>query len=164
MWPINYHINFHLLPTQASYVQLIFISPRERLVRLLAFCPPWLLRRACPVDADLRRTIQGDARAEHGGKGGRGLFGESVNLYNGKLEFAHTDVSLPGNDALPVAVGRRISAGENPMEGKAFGRWELDIPHISGLFPSSTGCDQTLLLFLILAMRVSKNYGLRSFR
>lgn len=37
------------------------------------------------------------------------LFGESVSLYNGKTEFAVTDVSLPGNNALPVQIRRRFS-------------------------------------------------------
>ncbi|WP_423162668.1 hypothetical protein [Stenotrophomonas maltophilia] len=37
------------------------------------------------------------------------LFGESVSLYNGKTAFAVTDVSLPGNNALPVQMRRRSS-------------------------------------------------------
>jgi RHS repeat-associated protein len=72
-------------------------------------------------------------------KVGTDMFGDSINLYNGKLEFTQTDVSLPGNNALPVAVGRRIAVGEHPMEGKAFGRWELDLPHIYGIVPRSVG-------------------------
>jgi hypothetical protein len=65
-------------------------------------------------------------------KVGADLFGDTINLYNGKLDFTQTDVSLPGNNALPVAVGRRISTGDHAKEGRAFGLWELDIPHIYG--------------------------------
>jgi hypothetical protein len=43
---------------------------------------------------------------------GSDLFGDKVNLYTGSLEFVQTDVSLPGNNALPVSVGRRLVAGQ----------------------------------------------------
>lgn len=66
-------------------------------------------------------------------------FGDSVNLYNGRLEFVQTDVSLTGNSALPVAVGRRVVAGELPLDGRQFGIWEMDVPHIHGTFSSVVG-------------------------
>ncbi|MEJ7804686.1 MAG: hypothetical protein WKG03_02030, partial [Telluria sp.] len=62
------------------------------------------------------------------------LFGDSVNLYTGTLDFTQTDVSLKGNNALPVAVGRRLTAGRRGILKRAFGRWELDIPHLHGIF------------------------------
>lgn len=67
------------------------------------------------------------------------LFGDSVNLYNGRLGFVQTDVSLPGNNALPVAVGRRIMTGERLLGGHAFGQWQLDIPHMHGVFAQVDG-------------------------
>jgi hypothetical protein len=70
---------------------------------------------------------------------GTDLFGDNVNLYNGTLSFKQTDVSLPGNNALPVMVGRRISTGETIQIGKSFGRWELDIPHLHGTFAHVDG-------------------------
>lgn len=70
---------------------------------------------------------------------GPDLFGDSVNMYNGQLSFQQTDVSLKGNDALPMAIGRRVTAGSGALYGYAFGRWELDIPHMYGVFPSSAG-------------------------
>jgi hypothetical protein len=36
---------------------------------------------------------------------GPDLFGDKVNLYSGALEFTQTDVSIVGNNALPVSVG-----------------------------------------------------------
>jgi hypothetical protein len=70
---------------------------------------------------------------------GNDLFGDSNNLYNGSLEFTQTDVSIPGNNALPVAVGRRISTGSVVLGGRPFGKWEMDIPRISGTFPVNVG-------------------------
>lgn len=37
------------------------------------------------------------------------LFGENVSLYNGQTEFSITDVSIPGNSALPVEMRRQPS-------------------------------------------------------
>jgi len=36
-----------------------------------------------------------------------GLLGDRIDYDTGQVEFVATDVSLPGNNALPVAVGRR---------------------------------------------------------
>jgi RHS repeat-associated protein len=65
---------------------------------------------------------------------GPDLFGDKVNLYSGGLEFAQTDVSLPGNNALPVAIGRRLVAGRYTFDKYPFGHWQLDIPHLHGIF------------------------------
>jgi hypothetical protein len=35
------------------------------------------------------------------------LFGDRVNFRDGGLEFVHEDVSIPGNNRLPVSMGRR---------------------------------------------------------
>ncbi len=68
---------------------------------------------------------------------GNDLFGDKVNLYNGTLEFTQTDVSLPGNNALPVSVGRRLVAGSETRSQSVFGDWDLDIPHLHGVFSAS---------------------------
>lgn len=65
------------------------------------------------------------------------LFGDTINLYNGQLSFQQTDVDLKGNNGLPVSVGRRISTGQLLPGRRSFGRWELDIPHMHGLFAES---------------------------
>lgn len=73
---------------------------------------------------------------------GADLFGDKVNLYTGTLEFIQTDVSLPGNNALPVSVGRRLATGGEGLSDRtdaAFGDWELEIPHLHGVFAQSTG-------------------------
>ena len=68
---------------------------------------------------------------------GADLFGDKVNLYTGTVEFIQTDVSLPGNNALPVSVGRRLATGAESLTGRtdaAFGDWELEIPHLHGVY------------------------------
>ena len=69
---------------------------------------------------------------------GNDLMGDKVGLYTGSLEFSHTDVSLPGNNALPVSVGRRYeTAGRRAfaIEG-LFSDWELEIPRLHGTYAS----------------------------
>jgi YD repeat-containing protein len=70
---------------------------------------------------------------------GTDLFGDKVNLYTGGLEFVQTDVSIPGNNSLPVSVGRRFVTGREPVDGALFGRWDLEIPHMHGVFESRKG-------------------------
>src|ERR1044072_3936610 len=70
---------------------------------------------------------------------GTDLFGDQVNLYNGQLEFVQTDVSLPGNSKLPVSVGRRLITNVASPSTWPFGRWQLDIPHLRGMFSSGDG-------------------------
>jgi hypothetical protein len=67
---------------------------------------------------------------------GADLFGDHVNFYTGSLEFTQTDVSLPGNDALPVAVGRHATTGSFDANGRLFGGWDLEIAHLHGIFSS----------------------------
>jgi len=75
------------------------------------------------------------------------LFGDSVSLYNGKTDFDVTDIDLPGNNALPVRLQRRFNvelhlAGtaanfNSNLEGA--GGWDIDVPHISGIFAPVDG-------------------------
>lgn len=60
---------------------------------------------------------------------GDDLFGERVGLYTGSLEFVQTDVSLPGNNSLPVSLGRRFvpNQGLYDLDGH-FADWDLEIP------------------------------------
>jgi hypothetical protein len=77
---------------------------------------------------------------------GTDLFGEEVNLYTGALAFSVVDVSLPGNDALPMQIGRRFTVEavgpkrSYPAYFKGlFGDWELDLPMIHGVFADTQG-------------------------
>ena len=74
---------------------------------------------------------------------GPDLMGDKVNEYNGGLEFEHVDVSLPGNSALAVGVGRRLATGtrQAALNQGMFGDWDLTIPHLrtlTGAGPNDT--------------------------
>lgn len=70
---------------------------------------------------------------------GADLFGDKVNLYTGALEFVHNDISLPGNNALPVSVGRRLVVGQEGNDNALFGKWDIEIPHLHGVFAMQGG-------------------------
>ncbi len=94
------------------------------------------LAQSTPVGRDAGVLVQpGDRPAALGND----LFGESVTLYTGETEFKNIDVSIPGNNALPVEVGRRYvvhDEGHNLslFAPRVFGDWDLEIPHLHGVF------------------------------
>ena len=69
---------------------------------------------------------------------GPGLFGDSMNLYNGSFAFEQTDVELPGNSALPVAVVRQFAPRLWTVRG-AMADWDLNTPRIQGTFAYPEG-------------------------
>ncbi len=70
-----------------------------------------------------------------------GSFGQTVSLYDGSTSFAATDISILGNNALPVALGRRYAVEDRFQMTYlgGFGNWDIDIPHIEGTFSSAHG-------------------------
>jgi hypothetical protein len=70
---------------------------------------------------------------------GTDLFGDKVDL-QGALEFIQTDGFLPGNNALPVMVGRHIRAGEHWLNQTLFGLWDIKISHLHAVFSLQKGC------------------------
>jgi RHS repeat-associated protein len=69
------------------------------------------------------------------------LFGDAVNLSNGALSFSTTDVSLRGNNALPVEITRTYSAKrwKGLAHDDAFADWSIALPNISGIYSASQG-------------------------
>jgi hypothetical protein len=82
------------------------------------------------IPDEYAKTIQQHSRI---GTLDGGFFGDHVSLSTGDLEIVQTDVDLPGNNALPVRVGRRFRPGNYPADGN-FADWDLDIPHLHGVF------------------------------
>ncbi len=72
---------------------------------------------------------------------GPDLFGEQVNLFDGTTSFSATDIDLPGNNALPVAVKRKLAVGSTSNAGQQalFGDWDLDLPYLSNISTTSSG-------------------------
>lgn len=79
------------------------------------------------------------------------LMGDQVSLQSGALSFRVTDISLPGNNALPVELTRTFNtetfngpqlqgpARDPKVYDEAFSDWDLELPNISGVFAISTG-------------------------
>jgi hypothetical protein len=80
---------------------------------------------------------------------GPDLFGEEISSFTGGASFTQTDLSLPGNSSLPVAVTRRLvvdgnkspstNADVNLWRGYAFGEWDLDLPYLTGTYSQIEG-------------------------
>lgn len=67
------------------------------------------------------------------------LFGDEVSLYNGSTSFTQVDMSIPGNNGLPVEIRRTFSVspqGPNESIG-ALANWDIAVPHIHGEFGPS---------------------------
>ncbi|TDR47593.1 RHS repeat-associated protein [Tahibacter aquaticus] len=72
------------------------------------------------------------------------LFGDKTSLYNGSTEFIQTDVSLPGNNALPVSFGRRFAVENRGAAGLTsnrydLGDWDIEVPYLSGVYAEGQG-------------------------
>lgn len=67
---------------------------------------------------------------------GNNAFGDAVSLSNGALSFSATDVSLPGNSALPVSIGRNYAVQDRRyrVTDAMFADWDIELPHVSGVF------------------------------
>ncbi|WP_143014618.1 hypothetical protein [Pseudoxanthomonas sp. CF125] len=63
---------------------------------------------------------------------GPGLFGESVNLFDGTVSFSETDINVPGNAGLPMTVSRNFSIGnpKNAALDGLFGNWDMALPYV----------------------------------
>ncbi|MGA1372599.1 MAG: RHS repeat domain-containing protein [Pseudomonadales bacterium] len=69
------------------------------------------------------------------------LMGDSIDPDTGGLNFSHTDVSIPGNFGLEVAVRRNLSQGwkyHNSVSTE-FGDWWLEVPKVTQLVPEEGG-------------------------
>ena len=66
------------------------------------------------------------------------LMGDNVDPATGTLRFSHTDVSIPGNFAIDVAITRTLSDPLNwHAETRELGNWSLDIPHVRSNYITS---------------------------
>jgi hypothetical protein len=73
---------------------------------------------------------------------GSDLFGESADYYRGGLSFSHTDISIPGNSSLPVALTRTYSVTDSRSKRARdlpLADWDLSLPYISGVYAKQTG-------------------------
>ncbi|WP_133498438.1 hypothetical protein [Cognatilysobacter terrigena] len=66
-------------------------------------------------------------------------FGDEVSLFDGSTRFGVTDVSIPGNNGLPVEFRRTWDPQNQGLSQQVVGDWTIDAPNISGLFVGTNG-------------------------
>jgi YD repeat-containing protein len=68
-------------------------------------------------------------------------FGDDIRLYDGTVRFSSVDIDIPGNNALPVRLGRTFDVIDRRSEYflKGFGDWQIDVPSIYGEFTAEKG-------------------------
>jgi len=95
------------------------------------------LSSAVAQDDDARTNLSNSYDLQElGGMAGRlaphgtDLMGDMVDKNTGGITFNHTDVSLPGNANLEVALHRKISQGafQHTPYQQGFGDWVIDLP------------------------------------
>jgi YD repeat-containing protein len=115
-------------------------SAVQRGFALLSLSVAWPATAQVTIPQEYDKTIKS---AEVVGSLGADLFGDQTNLYTGSTSFIVTDVRVPGNSALPMAVGRRFvieDRGDLKTPG-LFADWELEIPHLHGIFAKTGPSD-----------------------
>lgn len=61
-----------------------------------------------------------------------GLFGDSIDLNTGAVSLAQTDITLPGNNNIPVSLVRKYNGDKySNYKNLHFGDWDISIPNIS---------------------------------
>jgi hypothetical protein len=109
---------------------------------------------------------------------GKDLAGDVTNFHNGATSFGVEDLSLPGNNALRVAIGRSydvspgrmgasVPSGTFPVYGVpqtrkyAFGNWDLDVPFVSGTYGASWQIRSTTPLnrCSVIGQQTGSQYG-----
>ena len=63
---------------------------------------------------------------------GMDLLGDSIDQHTGDISFRHTDISLPGNSGLQVALSRKLTSGHfyRGSVDVEFGDWTYDVPRL----------------------------------
>ncbi|MEL6956446.1 MAG: hypothetical protein AAFO88_07370, partial [Pseudomonadota bacterium] len=63
---------------------------------------------------------------------GEDIMGESIDPHTGSIQFAHADISIPGNSGLSVSLVRKRTQGflYHATVDAEFGDWELVVPRI----------------------------------
>ena len=71
------------------------------------------------------------------------VFGDQISNFDGGGEFTNVDISVPGNNGLPVELRRSLKIDDrmrlNGTHLGGFAEWDLDIPHLSGIFATAAG-------------------------
>ncbi len=106
---------------------------------LLALAPGVHAERGGPGggggEVEFTPAIEWDKRAEIGQTltpYGLDLLGDNIDPHTGTISFQHTDISLPGNSSLPVALIRELTQGyfHAFSVDAEFGDWNYVVPRL----------------------------------
>ncbi|MBN8798406.1 MAG: hypothetical protein J0H45_03460, partial [Stenotrophomonas nitritireducens] len=71
------------------------------------------------------------------------VFGDQVGNFDGSTSFSHVDISVPGNDALPVELRRVLRVEDRSRTNGhflgGFGEWAVDLPRLSSEIATTLG-------------------------
>lgn len=100
-----------------------------------------------PIYDDFDTQTKG---SDHVGSLGPDAFGDQTDFYSGATTFLVTDVSLPGNSDLPVALQRSLKAYDDGMDTSIYSlpatflTWtRFEVPYLSGIFKHNAGWVST---------------------
>lgn len=103
-------------------------------VAVLAWASVGAVAQTVSIPAEYDKLIQSRTVV---GTLGPDLFGDEISFYDGTLQFRQTDVALPGNNVLEVALARRFTVKQDYNKQGAFGDWDWEIPHLQGVFATT---------------------------
>ncbi len=68
-------------------------------------------------------------------------FGNATDDATGRTVFSNVDIDLPGNSALPVRLGRKISIDYRYLDQElgGIGNWDIEVPYIESTFSKLYG-------------------------
>lgn len=128
------------------------VDVRNSCARLRGGWLPWLALLLFSVaQAQSERELYDDyatqmLRASREGTAGSNSFGDRTDTYTGATAFLVTDVSLPGNNDLPVALQRSLQAYDDGMGtttsalSNEFLSWtRFEVPYLSGIYKLGDG-------------------------
>lgn len=114
------------------------LASTTALAMVLALTSGSAVAQTAPLHFEYDKKIQA---AQGIGQLGADMFGDNTSASTGQTEFRIVDIDVPGNNALPVSLGRRLVIDDRylPEELGGIGNWDMDVPYIEGTFSQNAG-------------------------
>ena len=127
-------MNHRLLRLQAQFLTCIHVF----VAITLSMAVPTATHAQVDFEQNGVPKVEWQKQLEVGGHLGAldmSLMGDTIDLHTGTLSFTHTDISLPGNFALPVELKRRRTQGQlnHATVDAGFGDWALVTPRVEAI-------------------------------
>jgi len=79
---------------------------------------------------------------------GNDMMGDQIDPATGSIIFNQTDISIPGNFNLPVAISRKLTGESLQAEASSFfANWTLDVPRITQIVQTYVDGEESLGLY-----------------